>query len=278
VTGPLAAIDQWPVDHVAAAIVPDGGLPVRRGAVDHVFRLASLSKILTTWAVLIAVEEGSIALDAPVGQPGCTLRHLLCHAGGYAFDGEQPIARPESRRIYSNTGIELAAGAVADRTGLPFGTYLAESVFEPLGMVTAELRGSAAHGIEATLDDLIRFVVEVTEPTLLSGATVADARSVQFADLAGVVPGVGSFRPCPWGLGGELHGTKHPHWMGVSNSPTTFGHFGGSGTMMWIDPAAGTSLIALTDRQFDDWSADALRLWPALSDAVVADAHARPAG
>lgn len=266
---PLELVDSWPVEHVAAAVVADGIATVHRGD-GRVFRLASITKVLSTWAVLVAVEEGSITVDTPVGQPGCTLRHLLSHAGGYGFDGDAPISPPERRRIYSNTGIELAAAAVENATGIAFPTYLAEAVLQPLGMDSAELRGSPAHGVHATVDDMVRFVGEITHPTLLSAATVASATSVHFGHLAGVVPGVGSFRPCPWGLGVEIHGSKQPHWMGRTNSAAAFGHFGGSGTMMWIDPVAGISLIALTDRAFDLWAADALQLWPQLSDAVIA--------
>ena len=269
-TDPLVAIDDWPVTRVGAAVVRVGDAPIVRGDTSAPFRLASISKIVTTWAALVAVEEGSIALDTPVGQPGCTLRHLLSHAGGYAFDGDVPIAAPGARRIYSNTGIELAAAAVATATGIEFADYLAEAILHPLGMAGAELRGSPAHGIHAGVDDLVRFVGEIDRPTLLSAATVADARSVQFPELTGVVPGIGMFRPCPWGLGGEIHGAKHPHWMGATNSAETFGHFGGSGTMMWSDPVHGVSLIAVTDRSFDEWPSDAVRLWSELSDAVIA--------
>ena len=73
----------------------------------------------------MAIEEGIVTLDLPIGQPGCTLRHLLCHAGGYGFDGAEPISKPERNRIYSNTGIEMAASAVADASGMTFGDYLA---------------------------------------------------------------------------------------------------------------------------------------------------------
>jgi len=57
--------------------------------------------------------------------------------------------------------------------------------------------------------------------------------------------------------------------MSSTNSPETYGHFGGSGTMLWVDPIAGTSLIALTNRDFDAWSTDAVRLWSELSDVVL---------
>ena len=116
----------WPVDHLSIAVIErslDSSSPAGThllGDPDRVYRLASVAKPITAWAALIAVEEGLIHLDTPVGQPGCTLRHLLAHAGGYAFDGDEPITRPERRRIYSNTGIELAAAAVEAAAEMPF--------------------------------------------------------------------------------------------------------------------------------------------------------------
>lgn len=239
------------------------------GEVNRVFRLASVSKMLTAWAVLVAVEEGIVSLDEPAGPPGSTLRHLLAHAAGFGFDTEVPITRPERNRIYSNTGIEVAAAHVAERADMHFDDYLREAVFEPLGMTNSVLRGSPAHAVRSTVADLALFARELLRPRLVSRATADDATTIQFPDLNGVVPGVGSFRPNPWGLGLEIRGNKSPHWTGTLNSPRTFGHFGGSGTMLWVDPAIDTALIALTDRPFEQWSEVALREWPALSDAVV---------
>ena len=61
---------------------------------------------------------------------------------------------------------------------------------------------------------------------------------MQFPGLGGVLPGVGRFQPLDWGLGFELRDAKHPHWTGRRNSPATFGHFGGAGTFLWVDPVA----------------------------------------
>ncbi len=274
--GPLKLIDEWPVQTVSAAIVHNDLSVTTRGDCTRLFRLASIAKVLSTWAILVAVEEGSVSLDQPVGQPGCTMRHLLSHAGGYAFDGAVPIVKPGRRRIYSNTGIELAAAAVAEATEVTFAGYLDEAILQPLGMVDTELRGSPAHGIWSTIDDVVRLIVEIRQPTLLSAETVRQATTAQFAELAGVVPGVGNFRPCPWGLGVEILGTKSPHWMGSTNSPSAFGHFGGAGTMMWIDPVPNIGVVALTDRPFDEWHDDALRLWPQFSDAIIAQANTQP--
>jgi len=264
---PLRLIDHWPVATAAAAVSRSGSIVAEHGPVGHVFRLASLSKPIAAWAMLVAVEEGTIDLDEPIA--GSSLRHLLAHAGGYGFDGSSTITAPGRRRIYSNTGIDKAADEVAERSGMPFGEYLREAVFEPLAMSSSTLRGSPAHAVHSTVSDVSRFLAETTTPRLVSPATARAATSVQFPGLAGIVPGVGSFADNTWGLGFEIRDDKRPHWTGTRNSPATFGHFGGSGTMMWVDPMVDLALVALTDRDFDEWSADALRLWPELSDAVV---------
>jgi CubicO group peptidase (beta-lactamase class C family) len=274
----LRRVSEWPVDNVTAAVVrPGHGLDVF-GDLDRPYRLASISKPLTAWTTLVAVEEGIVTLDDPPRavevQDGCTLRHLLSHAGGYPFDGAVPLAPVGRRRIYSNTGFELVGAEVEAASGMPFGQYLREAVFEPLGMTASELRGSPAHGVWATTGDLTRFAGELLRSVLVAPSTAAEAIRPQYADLSGIVPGVGSFKPCPWGLGVEIHGAKHPHWMGRDNSPETFGHFGGAGTMMWVDPIARCALIALTDRPTEGWMTDALRLWPELSDAVLAEVAA----
>ena len=131
----------------------------------------------------------------------------------------------------------------------------------------------------APLRDLAAFLGELMMPRLVSPATATEATSVVFPDLAGQLPGIGRFDPCPWGLGFEVRGHKVPHWTGTRNSPATFGHFGGAGTFIWVDPGAGDArdatqaigCVALTDRSFDEWSSDALRRWPTFSDAVLTE-------
>jgi CubicO group peptidase (beta-lactamase class C family) len=268
----LQQVASWPVPHAGVAVVArDGTVLGCTGAADRSFRLASLTKPLVAWAVLIATEEGIVRLDDAIGQPGCTLRHLLAHAGGYAFTGADPVAEPGRRRIYSNTGFDLAAAEVARRAGMPFGEYLDEAVLAPLGMQRTALRGPAAHGAHSTVADMVAFLCEIQQPALLATETVAEIFRTQYPELAGIVPGVGRFDPCPWGLGFEIRGGKSPHWTGRTNAPATVGHFGGAGTMMWVDPAVGCGLVALTDRPFDQWSIEAMKRWPELSDAVVAE-------
>lgn len=267
---PLAAVAGWPVDHAAAAIVGPEGARARCGDPARTFRLASISKAIGAYAVLVAVEEGSLALDEPAGPPGATVRHLLAHAAGYGFEAGAPLlARPGRQRIYSNQGFDVLAAHLEHATGIAFADYLAEAVFAPLGMRGASLRGSIAAHVHASLDDVERFARELLRPTLVHADTWRAMTTVQFPDLAGVLPGWGRFAPLPWGLGVEIKGAKNPHWSGHRTSARTFGHFGGSGTFLWVDPERDLALVVLTDREFGDW---ARRCWPALSDAVVAAA------
>lgn len=255
--------------HVAAGVSnPAGTLSVIGDPVAE-FRLASISKVFTAWACLVAVEEGSVSLEDPIGPPGATLRHCLAHAAGYGFDGTETIARVGARRIYSNTGIEIASEHIAQRTGIPFSDYLHEAVLQPLHLGRTSLRGSPAHGLHSCLDDVLAFARELLSPVLVSPETADDACRVQFPELAGIVPGMGPYDPNPWGLGMEIHGAKHPHWMGTRTSPRTCGHFGGAGTMFWVDPVAQLALVALTDRPFDQWAVEARSEWASLSDAVI---------
>ena len=193
----LRTCDEWPVPHVSAGITDSRETLALHGDPHVVYRLASLSKVITAWTCLVAVEEGSISLDDPLGPSGSTVRHCLAHAAGYGFDGDQPITGVGRRRIYSNSGVEMAVHHLETSTGIDF------------------------------------------------------------------------FDPNPWGLGIEIRGSKHPHWMGTRTSPHTVGHFGGAGTMFWIDPTLDLGLVALTDRPFDEWATDAVARWSELSDCVI---------
>ena len=265
----LEALADWPVPNAAAAVVGPSGVLASHGEVERRFRLASVTKPLAALAVLVAVEEEAVALDDPAGHelPGATLRHLLSHASGCAPDRLEGVRQPATRRIYSNAGIERAAELVEQRTDLPFERYLREAVCAPLSLDGTDLPGSPAHGGVSCVRDLARIVQELLSSTgLLSAPMRADLATVQFPGLRGVVPGYGAQDPNDWGLGFEIRADKSPHWTGAHNSAATFGHFGQSGTMLWVDPVARLGLVALADRDFGDWAKQA---WPALSDAVL---------
>jgi CubicO group peptidase (beta-lactamase class C family) len=261
----LRQVDAWGAGHVAVAVA--GAAEASEGDAARRFPWASVTKLATAVAMLVAAEEGIVDLDEPAGPPGSTLRHLLAHASGLPFERGAPIARPGTRRVYSNYGFEVAAALVEERAEMPFAEYFAH-VWRG---TTAVLRGSAGSGVEGTLDDLVVLARELREPTRIAAETLDEARTVQFPGLDGILPGFGRQRPNDWGLGVELRDHKAPHWTGTRNSPSTFGHFGRSGTFLWVDPEAGVALACLTDRAFGDWAVEA---WPRLSDAVLAEARA----
>jgi CubicO group peptidase (beta-lactamase class C family) len=265
----LAAIDAWDA-HSAAGVV--GRAEAVYGDAGRVFAWASVTKLLTGLAFLVALEEGTVDLDEPAGPPGSTLRHLLSHASGLPLDGTEPIAEPGRRRIYSNTGIEVAAELLAERAEMAFAEYFAHAVAEPLGLRGA-LEGSPAHAYRGPLADLLALGRELLAPTLVACETLDEAATVQFPGLAGVLPGLGRMEPNDWGLTFELRDGKSPHWTGTRNSPRTFGHFGRSGTFIWVDPDAGLACAVLTGREFGDWAREA---WPVFSDALLAEVG--PAG
>lgn len=269
---PLDVIAQWDVPHASAAIVDGNGTTVSTGDVDGVFALASVTKPLFAYGCLVALEEGTLVLDEPAGPTGCTVRHLLAHAGGFGFDTGVLMA-PERKRVYSNTGFEALADHLATQAGMSAQDYLTEAVLRPLDMTDTDVGDrSLAHGTFSTVGDLTAFAAELLRPTLVAASTLADATTVQFRGLDGTLPGFGTQTPNDWGLGFEIRAHKSPHWTGTTNAPTTFGHFGGTGTFLWVDPTRDRSLVVLTDRAFGDWAAAA---WPPLADAVVAEADRR---
>jgi CubicO group peptidase (beta-lactamase class C family) len=288
----LGAVTHWPVSAAAGVIRRTTGAPEaitgpdgerRRtdgplganveiadevGDTDAPLAWASVTKLLVALAVLVATEEGTLGLDDAAGPPGSTVRHLLAHASGLGPDSLQPLGAPGRRRIYSNIGYEVLAATLAQRAGMPFTDYLTTGVVLPLDMNRTELPpgSSPASGARGPLRDLLILAGELLAPSLVSPATLAAATSVAFPGLAGVLPGFGRFDPCDWGLGFELRDAKAPHWTGTRNSPATFGHFGQSGSFLWVDPVAGVACASLCDGAFGPW---AMTAWPHLADAVL---------
>lgn len=264
----VRAVEQWPVENVAAAVVSaDGEVLGQHGDTRRTFPLASVTKLLTAYTVLIAIEEGVAELDTPAGPEGSTIRHLLAHTSGLAFNEHKVMAQPGTRRLYSNAGFEQLAGALTAHSGIDFAEYQAEALFAPLGMQASVLKGSPAAGAVSSVADLTPFAAELQRPKLLDPATLAEATRVAFPGLNGVLPGFGHQKPNDWGLGFEIRDHKSPHWTGSASSPRTFGHFGQSGTFLWVDPEARVACVALTDRDFGPWAAEA---WPAFTDEILA--------
>jgi len=265
--------ETWQVPNTAAAVITADGVVESFGDPDQPYGLASVTKLLSAYAVLAGIEEGALGLDDPAGPPDSTVRHLLAHASGYGFESDSPaVARPGTKRIYSNRGIEELATHFAKVTGIAFETYLVEGVLEPLGLAATELLGSPSYAARSTVSDLSGFVRELLNPALLARETLDEAVAVHFPGLSGILPGLGRFNPLDWGLGFERNFGRPGHWAGTTVSQAGFGHFGASGTFLWVDPEAAVGCVCLTDHDFGDWAKQA---WPALSDAVLLEYGSR---
>ena len=263
----LFQIDDWDVPFAAAGATRADATVATHGDASRAVRLASVSKPVTALAVLVAAEEGVVDLDEPAGPPGSTVRHLLAHASGLPFDGDRPISPPGTRRIYSNEAFRVLGDHLAQRAEMPFAAYVRAAVCEPLGL-GLDPDGHPGSGMHASLEDMLALGRELLAPTLVAPETHDEMVAVQFPGLDGVFPDWGRFSPLDWGLGVELKGEKSPHWSGSRTSPNTYGHFGGSGTFLWVDPDLGAACAVITTREFGDWAKEA---WPPLSDAVHAE-------
>jgi CubicO group peptidase (beta-lactamase class C family) len=265
----VAALDLvagWPGETAAVAVVRAEGTAAAVGPMRQAYGWASVTKLVTALATLVAVEDGTVALDEPAGPPGSTVRHLLAHASGLAFDDDRAIAAPGHRRIYSNTGYRLLGTLLAERSGIEVATYLREAVLDPIGAHDTVLDGSAAGGLVGPADDLARLAAELFAPRVVARSTLADAWTVAFPGLAGVLPGIGRYRTNDWGLGFEVRDAKRPHWTASRGSPKTVGHFGATGSFLWFDPDAAVACVCLTGHEFGPWALD---VWPPLADAVL---------
>lgn len=139
---------------------------------NTLFRVGSISKLFTWTAAMQLVEQGKIDLDADVnryldfeippfaGRP-LTMRNLMTHTagfedvfkGGIRFSGSVPplgevvkrmlperVFAPGSTPAYSNYGAALAGYIVERVSHRPFEDYIAQHIFEPLGMTHSTFR------------------------------------------------------------------------------------------------------------------------------------------
>lgn len=148
--------------------------PLRR---DHVFHMASVTKLFVGTSILKLKEKGLLILDEKVNEylpqfrmadqryRQITLRHLLTHTSGMPdvkdYHWESPetdldalmryVLSPEvtesqllwepgqSRFAYSNMGYEVLGAVIAAVSGKTFEDYVEENIFIPLRMVDSDL-------------------------------------------------------------------------------------------------------------------------------------------
>src|SRR4029079_11086390 len=145
--------EKWPVEHAAAGDVR-GAETWSHGPADRKFGWASVTKVFTALAALVAAEEGVLDLDESAGPPGATVRPLLAHASGLPFDGESPIAPPGRRRIYSNEGFRVLGQHVAARAVMLCAHNVGAAVLEPLDL-RLDPGGHPGAGMHGSLADVL---------------------------------------------------------------------------------------------------------------------------
>lgn len=193
----VAVIQQRELQSVTIASGCDPALQVRP---DSVFQAASLSKPVFAYAVLKLVQQGHLALDAPVLQylpqgyrhasdplqPGpaaqsdevtdprlraVTLRMLLQHTAGLPNWASGPLrfeGTPGQRWAYSGEGYVLLQRAVEAVMRRPLDEVMQEQVFNPLGMGrssyrwTPQIGGHLLPGTKA--NGAPRMVVPLQQP------------------------------------------------------------------------------------------------------------------
>lgn len=241
--------DQTEVPGMAIAIV-DGGKLIYSNAfgslsLDMPMAVASLSKPIFAFAVLKLTERGLLSLDRPLAeylaQPYLpheprlslvTVRHTLSHTSGFPnwrdASGLHLLFRPGTAFHYSTEGLIYLQAVIEHLLGKTVEQYLAQTVFEPFGMISSRLvpedlskflpflpAGPHAYGalsLHTTVTDYARFLVEMfrTEPRdefHLAPATLSAMLAPQIR--------VGSQADLSWGLGWglqHLHGEVNSFW------------------------------------------------------------------
>lgn len=291
---PREILASWPVQSIGACAIDfaEGISTYFYGDTANLFDLASISKPITATAVLTAAQEGVVDLEA-ILESGFSLADLMSHQSGLSFSVEGGVTLencrislenpncgffdkpPRNRRIYSNLGYESLALDLQNKCGLSFAQYLQEAVFTPIAMSNTYVDHrnfpdsgpfGAAAGIVSSATDMALFLTEWINGDLLDVTFKRRASTRTELSLGGILPGYGFFLDNTWGFGYEVRGLKSPHWTGSLNSSLTFGHFGQSGTFLWVDPQVQLACCVLTDRPFDSFAKEN---WPIFSDSLI---------
>ncbi|MBW4438941.1 MAG: beta-lactamase family protein [Pleurocapsa minor GSE-CHR-MK-17-07R] len=234
---------------------------------DTVWTVASLTKPVFAYGVMLLVQKGLIELDRPlqtylpspylddpVFLPHMTARHALSHTTGFPnwrdSDGLRAAFMPGTRFSYSSEGLTYLQYVVESIIGMPVSTYLAEQVFRPLGMHRTELKSESV----TDLPPMLHFLSEslMANSALSLRTTVEDYGRFMAAILDNAPEIAEMTRPqiaiqdvpnLHWGLGWGLQ---------TSPSDLSFWHWGARGmprTMNFVIgfPAKRSALVIFTN-------------------------------
>jgi CubicO group peptidase (beta-lactamase class C family) len=221
------------------------------------------------------------------GRERLLVRHLLTHTSGLpdmlpedqdlrkrhaplsefvALTCRTPLLfAPGAEVRYQSMGLLLASEIALRITKEPFPVFVQDHVFRPLGMRNTSLGlggraisqtmqcqvkdpsdwdwnsaywrnlGSPWGGAHSTVGDLALFLQYFAHP---------DARVVKPETASAMITNQTAGLAKPWGLGWMLNNGQ----FGKGCSAATFGHSGSTGTMCWLDPEKGQSLVLLTTK------------------------------
>ena len=260
------------------------------------------------WPEFAQVDEGAITIsdllthhsglpaDLDLRQPWSGYQTAMA-----MILAQRPHARPGTAYLYSDINFEILGEIVRRVSGDPLDLYCRDNVFAPLGMkgtlfrpplslqnriaptagesgrvywgevhdaTARRMGGVAGHaGLFSTADDLALFARMVLNGGMADGAAILSRASVAKMTSRQSPPASTRARGLGWDLGGP---------DGLAAFPAgSFGHFGFTGTMLWIDPKADLFAIVLTHRVYPSGrgNADPLRrkvlgiLWQAIGNA-----------
>jgi CubicO group peptidase (beta-lactamase class C family) len=273
--------------------------------------IASLTKPITATAILRLVEAGLLVLTEPIatyipefqpapadsGDPGEPINawHILTHTSGLsdANDAELTAAiptrarllellchrklrfRPGSAYAYTSDSFVLLATIIERLTGVPYASFLASGIFEPLGMsattfdpatpgpqavplagrlgppeiphdvavstfISLEMPGG---GLWSTADDIVRFGRAILRHGTLDGRRIVGRPFVDLMSRTHTdgVRELESNRDPTYGLGWARVGLGR----GLPASPEAIGHTGATGSILVVDPAYDLVVVYL---------------------------------
>ncbi|OAI57871.1 hypothetical protein AYO47_07325 [Planctomyces sp. SCGC AG-212-M04] len=313
--------------------------PTTKVQPDDRFVIASLTKPVVAMGVLALVEQGRIGLNDRVSEylpeyrdapkRSTTIRHLLTHTSGlpdslpnnFALrQAHAPLAEfvkgaceigldfPPGRGVqYQSLGYALLGEIINRVSGRPFGQFLKEAFFDPLGMesttigpvapkvskpiveirVPAEMSGgddwnwnspywqelgAPWGGMISTARDLARFCEMILGEGRLNSVRVLSEASVRAATTNQLeylrdVPEADR-RTRPWGFGWRLNWPAHAACFADILPATAFGHWGATGTLFWMNRENQAAVVILSSQPVEKDRSPITKLSNAVAAAI----------
>lgn len=285
---------------VGVTSVEPGGYPVTP---ETLFRIGSVTKVLTGTAILRLVDAGKLELDAPVTQclpwlqlsePGTaqrmTLRMLLTHTSGLPTDvadrgardpeglerflrtelPRYPLVAPPGRVYsYSNLGFSLLGHVAEVVTGLPYPELMNTLVFAPLQMKqttfdpTLAMSYPLSQSHRLTANGELSVARPFADNVAFAPAGFAYATVLDLVNLARMLLADGQFQDGQF-LPPELISEMH-----TPRVPTYSPGDGGRGLALWIDPHPRSGLPRIGHMGGITGYRALFELYPTLDAAIV---------